>query len=173
MKQKLQLVMILFVMGAKSTFGQTAMLSPFAISSSGGFYTHPLGSFSATAGEMTMVETFHVNTFLTQGFQQPVPDTVINVGIGELNGAGLEIKIFPNPVINHLSVSIYADKIKMYRIRISDIIGQEISSSVYYPSAMGAAYDIDVSALSEGIYLLTLESADKKFIKTIQFVKNN
>lgn len=161
-------MMILFVMGAKSTFSQ--MLSPFAISSSGGYYIHPSGTFSTTIGEMSMVETFHATMFLTQGFQQPVPDNI--VAVEELGNSQAEIAIFPNPATSQISVSIGTLKNNLYRIRIIDIVGKEMLTSIYSPATDDVSYTLNVSHFAKGVYLITIESADKIFNKTTSFIKN-
>jgi hypothetical protein len=145
------------------------MLSPFVIASSGGFSSHPLGTFSFTVGEMTMVETFHVNNFLTQGFQQPVPDQI--EGIETASNDHNELKIFPNPATDQLYVAIPTQYDKVFCIRITDIVGQKILSWTCSRQLSESPYSLNIRSLSQGIYILTIESSEKAFSNTIRFIK--
>jgi hypothetical protein len=169
MKKKLPFL-ILFEIAASSVFAQIAMLSPVAISSSGGFYTIATGTFSTTVAEMSMVQTFHNGAWLTQGFQQPTSH--LGVALNDLGNYSSEVIIFPNPAANQLSISIHSDNNVMYRLTVSDVVGRVITSFFYTPSAMDMIYNLDVNNLACGLYLLTVQSTDKKFTKTIRFVKN-
>ena len=154
--KKIFFVLIISTIGNLSIFGQVAMLSPFSISSAGGYYTVSNGTYSATVGEMTMVKKFSNSSYiLTQGFQQPPPYTN---GINELSNSEVEIKVFPNPSGNQLSISICSSSNMAYNLYISDVVGQRTSSYSYYPSAIGCTNKLDVSHLTSGLYFLTVVS---------------
>jgi hypothetical protein len=163
------LMMLLTIFG-RSLFAQVAMVSPYVISPCGGFYTMANGSYSTTAGEL-MVQTFHNGTWLTQGFQQVTP--YITVGVNDMGYNSSEIKVYPNPANNQLSIFINPDKNRSYNLSVTDALGRRISSFTYTPSSIGTIYNLDISKLSSALYLLNVESSDKKFTKTIRFNKTN
>lgn len=163
------LMMLLTIFG-RSLFAQVAMISPYVISPAGGFYPMSNGSYSTTVGEL-MVQTFHNGTWLTQGFQQVTP--YITVGVNDMGYSSSEIKVFPNPANNQLSVFINPDKNMSYNLVISDVMGKQISSFSYNPSSIGTIYNLDISKLASALYILNVESSDKKFTKTIRFNKTN
>src|ERR1017187_1862423 len=116
MKSKITIIIAMLI--SIGGFAQVAMLSPFSISSSGGFYSVSNGTYSTTVGEMAMVQTFTNSPYiLTQGFQQPPPYTN---GINEISNSDVKIKLFPNPASNQLSISIYSNNNMTYNLLISD-----------------------------------------------------
>src|ERR1035437_9736210 len=134
------LLLIIFATGFYYVKAQS--LSPFVVSASGGFYANSTAQLSFTTGEMTMVETFSKpGNILTQGFQQP--DSNLSTSIINLPEAGLQIKVFPNPATDQLSVSIRADKDMSYRFSMTDIIGKNISAKVYDASTIETIYTMD------------------------------
>ena len=79
--------------------------------------------------------------------------------------------IYPNPVNNKLSFEINSNENFSAQIRIVDIFGKTIYKDLIPVDNESATINIDVSSLSDGIYMLqlqnkkTLKNITKKFIK--------
>jgi hypothetical protein len=87
------------------------------------------------------------------------------VGINEFNKAGLEAKVYPNPVGNTLTVELNNGSNKV--IEITDMSGRLILSR----SGNGEAMDLDVTRLANGVYYVKLRSDD--MTEVFKIVKGN
>src|SRR5687767_11905584 len=77
------------------SFVTSQQLSPFVVSSSGGFYSNAEGMLSFTTGELAAIETYtHPLVTLTQGFQQPWD---LNTHVDDNQSSGFSFDIYPNP----------------------------------------------------------------------------
>ena len=150
--------------------GQVAMLSPSVISSSGGFYTAGLNTFSVTVAEMTMVETFYNSRWLTQGFQQPLPDTITDFII-EAGGSGMDMSLFPNPASTQLHISFGTEFSSGIRFLIYDMIGQKVMSFRIDKLSAKKSETFDISRLAAGMYLITVLTDDKSYSESAPFIK--
>ena len=166
--KKIKLLLLLLLAAG---WARAQTLTPTVVATGGNYaFAASVGSLSQTVGQMAVTTLSASTAILTQGFQQPVPD--VSTGISELSGAGAEIKLYPNPVSGQLFISIRSEQNTSYLLRMTDVIGRQIVVSQYSPSFVGASYMMDVSNLIAGIYLLNIESSDKKFSKTVRFSKN-
>jgi hypothetical protein len=162
---------LLLLMWLAAVSGMAQILSPTVVSTGGKFATASgAGSLSQTVGEMAVQKLSASSVILTQGFQQPVPD--FNNSVTELSGEGAEIKLYPNPASSQLFINIRSEQNTIYQLRMMDAIGRQVAASPYSASTVGTSYVMDISGLVAGIYLLNIESFDKKFSKTIRFSKN-
>jgi hypothetical protein len=87
--------------------------------------------------------------------------------VGIIENYLLQADISPNPCIKYLSIQIGNHTSEPLQLKIYTLLGAE-SSSIIYPAGIKPK-EIDVSALSPGVYFLTLQSAKGKTIK--KFVK--
>ena len=159
----------LFVLGIMMTaFVQAQSLSPFVISSSGGYFSNSSGTLSATIAEMTMIQTFNSSVgILTQGFQQPSNATI---SIEEATLA--EVSIYPNPTNGQFSLTINASANGSATVRIYDLLGQTIKEQEISISNGVNRLMFDIRGCSSGIYMLYYR--DQIGSKTIKFnVTNN
>jgi hypothetical protein len=93
-------------------------------------------------------------------------DTVtVNVctGINEIAGKG-RVKVYPNPVKDQLTINNYQSSIK--KIIIKDLQGRTVSSYDLQQN-MSYSYTIDVSNLSNGVYILTLQNDKENLVSRI------
>jgi len=72
-----------------------------------------------------------------------------NVGVEEATGMGTEVRVFPNPVSDQLTLSHSSQAIDL--IEISDLAGRKIIVK------RNPTFPLDVSELPDGLYLLTVE----------------
>jgi hypothetical protein len=93
-------------------------------------------------------------------------DTVtVNVcdAINEIEGKG-KIKVYPNPVKDQLTINNYQSSIK--KIIIKDLQGRTVSSYDLQQN-MSYSYTIDVSNLSNGVYILNLQNDKENLVSRI------
>ncbi len=78
------------------------------------------------------------------------------------------VTIYPNPATNMLSVA-FNESFKG-AVRINNVLGQEVYSNTQFTAEKGNTGQINISGLSNGVYIITLQSDDgasvrKKIIK--------
>ncbi len=72
----------------------------------------------------------------------------------------LNLQAFPNPSRERLSIRFQLDGAEKVKIRLSNIIGQDlIREELFYPSIGERQHELDVSMLGAGYYLLSIETA--------------
>jgi hypothetical protein len=80
-----------------------------------------------------------------------------------------EIRLFPNPVSDQLTVSLNPDNYPGLTIKIIDLSGKEIISDRELPKQGNFTKTIDVSHLNQGVYFLCLQTREgnrvEKFVK--------
>jgi hypothetical protein len=137
-----------------STGASAQQLTPFVISTSGGFYSNASGSLSFTVGEMAAVETFTAPaSILTQGFQQPWD---FGTYVIDYPGAEFSFDVFPNP--SGSVVHLYTQSVEQAALKISvtDILGREVFHSELFHSDVLQLHQLDLSIVTSGTYFLTL-----------------
>jgi hypothetical protein len=142
-------------------------LTPFVVSSSGGFYSNSAGMLSITTGEMTAVETFSSPVWtLTQGFQQPEdfgtfvsdPDALFTFGIYPNPSEGLFTLVTQTNIGTHLDV------------RILTILGVEVFRTEYYQSTEINVRPVHLNDIAPGTYLVAVTGKESKTGNKDQFV---
>ena len=141
------------------------MISHEVIAVGGDYSVNGVYNISSTFGEI-VTETFYVdNHFLTQGFQQP--SVAIDQGYIEKKG-GIEVNVYPNPVLDYLNVTISlpvqnggADVIRDYRFEIRNLTGNLVlSRKVTGLPSKENIEEFDFTTFSPGIYLMRVISLD-------------
>lgn len=83
----------------------------------------------------------------------------------DINKNVYQLKLYPNPVLHQLQVSINDVQINGSRMCIYDVYGKKIIQKTLYSSSM----QVDVSSLSAGYYLLTIDTKNNHYFKN--FIK--
>ncbi|HNZ43328.1 MAG TPA: T9SS type A sorting domain-containing protein [Bacteroidales bacterium] len=143
---------ILFLMSVFAGSYLTAQsLTPFVISSSGGYFSSATGSLSSTVAEMTMVQTFmSTGNYLTQGFQQPEE---WYTSVNEEQAPGNFI-VSPNPNAGSFDFIVHSSAEGSAGICIYDLLGQKIWAQHMNIVSGQTTWKIDISGYTNGIYLL-------------------
>jgi arginine decarboxylase-like protein len=163
--------MLIVVLGICGFTTRSQTLSPTVISSSGGFYTSANAMLSYTVAEMTMVQTFiQPGNILTQGFQQP-EDYV--TGIVETAVVSGDILIYPNPTNGSFVLSFNNNGNSESNIRIFNLAGQLVMEKQVSQSTGLNTINFDISAYSQGIYILELATTNSKGEKNSSYHKIN
>jgi hypothetical protein len=160
---------MLGIVSALSVRSQT--LTPTVISSSGGFYSSTNAMLSFTVAEMTMVQTFTTaGNILTQGFQQPED---FSTGIPEIPTSAESALIYPNPTNGSFTLSYLNNGNAQATINIYNLTGQIVlSQNISQVSGLNTV-DFDISAYSQGIYMLGLTLTNSKGEKKTDYHKIN
>ena len=124
-------------------------------------------NYSQTIGE-TAVEVFSNTDFiLTQGFQQPGLKLV-----SEPPHAGNGFNVYPNPASDHITVKLFGDVSREFRIDIINIAGTKVyTENLSFTDKFYLEKVIPVSQFKNGIYFVRVLSGDKEINRTFVFEK--
>jgi hypothetical protein len=124
-------------------------------------------SYSQTVGE-TAVEITGCSFYIfTQGFQQP------NITFSnEVPPPGTGVKIYPNPVADFLTIEMYGEVPRTFKIEYINIAGRVIRSErkVFGPSYWFREPQ-NVKDLVGGLYMIRVTSEDGLFNRTFRIEK--
>jgi hypothetical protein len=156
-----RIVFIILLVFSSQIFliGQEIQLTPEILSPAGNYYNNGTINISWTIGEIAVSTLAGDNLILTQGFQQPI--VAIGTSINKENFDRL-IKVYPNPVQNHLNVFFPFDNLGNLTICVSDITGRRLMLNKIHTIKTGTILNIDFSQYKPGIYLLMIYSEDKE-----------
>ncbi|MCX6333405.1 MAG: T9SS type A sorting domain-containing protein [Bacteroidia bacterium] len=124
-------------------------------------------SYSQTVGE-TAVEVTGCSFYIfTQGFQQP------NIKFSsEIRPVGSGVKVYPNPVNDYLTIEMYGEKGRSFKIEFLDLIGRVIISD---KKSFGDDYfyrePYNVKEMVSGFYMIRIMSEDGLFNRTFRIQK--
>jgi len=140
-----------------------AVYSQQAIVTSGNYNKNETQSLSWSLGE-TVIETFILeDIILTQGFQQ---SNITIVGIDELPELGFQIKAFPNPTRDLITLEVDEVGIENLTFRVYDINGQFLISQKF----TGLSNKINLEYYPSGVYFLRVLKG-VELIKTFKIIK--
>ncbi|MEQ8473324.1 MAG: T9SS type A sorting domain-containing protein [Marinoscillum sp.] len=118
----------------------------FALVSAGNSSTQSTTSLDWTVGQTISTTGVNTQALLTSGIHQPVLITeVINI----LTVKHPEIQIYPNPVVETLTIQV--DGADELLIKLHDLEGKEVISA-------SSVNTLNLKELSNGVYILTLSS---------------
>lgn len=147
--------------------GSTMTLSAAAqhqvIGSAGGDTGNNAGSFSWTLGE-TIINTLESTSFhVTQGFQQG--NLQASTGIDKSEEFGVEIKVYPNPAKDYLTVETQ-NLSKTLEFTLYDVNGRLLKNGVVKASR----FDINLMDYPAGSYILQILQ-EASLVKSFNIVK--
>ncbi|MEO5906909.1 MAG: T9SS type A sorting domain-containing protein [Saprospiraceae bacterium] len=161
-------IYILFILLTSGVSISAQLLSPFVVSSSGGFYNNSAGMLSFTTGELSMVETFvSSGNILTQGFQQSWD---FDTAIEESPDAKFSINIYPNPSDGNFNLMTTSEKQVDISMNIISILGVEIFRENFYQEEITSIHPFQLSTVPQGLYLIMVSAKDKIKGKEYQFM---
>jgi 3',5'-cyclic AMP phosphodiesterase CpdA len=74
-----------------------------------------------------------------------------------------ELKTYPNPATNRIQLELETDQpVAMKSVRIYSLEGKEVTGIIAIQSDSGASYQLDISAIAVGTYIVMLEGAERK-----------
>jgi hypothetical protein len=132
-----------------------------------GIATDSKVNFSQTAGETAVEIVGCVQYVFTQGFQQP--GIKINP---ETPPLGTGVKVYPNPVSDHLTIELYGETARNFRIEIVNITGSiAYSDSKVFYTQYWYKEPVDVQNLLKGIYIVRIYSDDGMIRRSFKIEK--
>jgi len=153
MKNLYRIFILILLCSASPLFSQ--QLSPFVISSSGGFYTGDAAMLSFTTGELAAVETYSNNTsILTQGFQQSWD---FGTYITEHPKTDFSFGIYPNPSDGQFYLVTDSNLDIQMTATISNLLGEKIEHLKIARQSKISVEWIDISQVPAGTYILSLQ----------------
>lgn len=161
---KIHLITILFVLTGIIT-GTAQSLSPGVISSAGGTGNTEGISLNWTTGEV-VVQTFTTDSLtLSQGFQQG--NYTIATAANTLQGTGMEVDVYPNPVRHNLSVNFEELTDETVQLKLLNLTGKvimirEISDPIN-------VYRMNMRNINPGSYMLIVRVDNGR--KTFKIIK--
>lgn len=162
-------ILLLYSMLSSAVSISAQELTPFVVSSSGGFYINSTGMLSFTSGEMAAVETYvSPSAILTQGFQQTWD---IGTLIAEHPLQNFSFFIYPNPSDGYFSLVTETGVNEYIEVKILDVLGREIFKTSVFHQALINIQPFDLSHAAQGIYLITLDVKDGKSNTTYHFAR--
>ena len=146
-----------------------------AISAAGDYYTGTFGSLQVNIGGEPVIETItDGTTTFTQGFEQP---KFKGTGIISLPANAPEIKLFPNPATDAVNLTYTLTQGGKITYQLFDMAGRALGGTSHATQQGQQTEQLDVSSLSQGIYMLNIvfeaTDATKSFsvVKRIEIVR--
>lgn len=124
-------------------------------------------NYSQTIGETAVEIIGHTGYVFTQGFQQP-SIKLMPEKLPDGNG----VNVYPNPVIDDLTIKLFGDIPRNFRIDIINITGTIIiSEKLSFIDKFYFEKVIPVGHLTNGLYFIRVTSADKVINRTFKIDK--
>ncbi len=153
---KTLLILTLLLLGLNSSFAQKV------VSANGGTATAAGTVVSWTIGEPITATVSDGTTTLTQGFHQ----TKLTVtAVNEIQVAGVEIKVYPNPTSDYVTVH-FSNVVEKPTYLLFDLSGRLIQQK----NIESTGEKIDMTACSGGSYILKLNSGQQP-LQTFKIIK--
>ncbi len=90
----------------------------------------------------------------------------------DIRAAGLDLTVYPNPSHGQVTVQLTPKAGAEYKLRISNVIGQEVRTVALRPELTAAGLPLDLSELRAGVYFYSL-LVDGKVATTKRLVLQN
>ncbi|MFC1733124.1 T9SS type A sorting domain-containing protein, partial [candidate division KSB1 bacterium] len=141
------------------------------ISSSGDSYVSSGLLLDVTIGE-TIINTYSsTGLIITQGFQQPIPDTIVFVVDNE--DRLLEIICFPNPTSDIVNIRIVNHPNKKIKLRVYNLLGGMILQKTLLPNIGNTIeHQMNVSYFPAGNYLINFYNMNHQ-LSSFKLIKTN
>ena len=164
------------------TFQYVGQLSHPTVSDIGAWATIPMNAASPTFTLPASLFTtpgarfpYHCSAHGAPGLGQYGEITVgPRVATPTLNArtAGIEVSVYPNPTRGQVTVKLDQKAGQDYKLRISNIIGQDVRTVALKPELTAAGLPLDLSDLRAGVYFYSL-LVDGKVTSTKRLVLQN
>jgi hypothetical protein len=142
-------------------------ISPFIISSAGGFYKPNDISISFTIGELVIETIGTTDHTLTQGFQQG-SWTISSIATNPL--PVIEIKVYPNPANDFIIIEWMDEQNAEFNIELYDLLGRKVIHKISSP--FQTQLELRLDNLTQSVYILRIRDADNKVMKTFRIIKS-
>lgn len=155
-------ILLIFLTNAFSQQLSHQVLVPLAGVSSTSSY-----SYSQTVGE-TAVEIVGCSYYIfTQGFQQPP----VKVSV-ETRPEGNGIKIYPNPVVDYVTIEFFGESAKTFKVDFINLTGKIVKSFKFrFGNNYWFTEPQNIEDIITGFYLVRVRSEDGMIDRTFKIEK--
>jgi hypothetical protein len=137
------------------------------ISASGKTGTQGGLTFTYTVGEAVITTLSGDTRKLTQGFHQPELCTI--VATKDFDLAAWDIKVFPNPTADVLTVRFSNEKGNALRASVFNLLGQAMLTDQILTQPDGSR--LDCAAWQPGVYILQLQDPATSGVASLRFIR--
>jgi len=164
-KLVLSLLLITGIAGAKAQVN----IENQAVSNAGASYSTSWGTLQVNIAGEPVIETISGgNAVFTQGFEQPKLKTV---GIISLPANAPSINLYPNPASDAVNIAFHLPNSGKLAFRLFDMAGQELGGYVKQTQSGQQTEVIDLSGVSQGLYMLNIVFDGSDNTKSFSVVK--
>jgi hypothetical protein len=159
---------IFAVFAGISTVGISQTISPQSINSSGQTMAQSNGSLTFTVGELVVLtQTDNDGNTLGSGFTSGA--VLTTASIQEPNASLINVKVYPNPTTDLVTVSIQETKLAQVVLEIVDANGKIISTEKY--AGISNNIGISTSLWVSGNYILNLKDSRNQVLGSYKIIK--
>ena len=144
-----------------TSIGYSQSISKQVIGSAGKTQSNPNLKVSWTVGEPIVGLMTAGGHQLSNGYYPAMNIKTLKV---EDKSLDLQVKVYPNPTSQLLSVS--HPELNSFAIQITDLNGKQM-----YLGTIGKDHPLDVSHYTQGMYLVTIENKETKTKNTYKIIK--
>ena len=147
---------------------QAQSITSQSVNSGGTKMSQSNGSLSFTVGELLVLgQTDNQGNTLGNGFTAGA--TISTVSVLEPNAEVLNVKVYPNPTTDLVTVNIQDTKLSEVILEIKDINGKVISTEKY--AGITNNIGINTASWTIGIYFLHLKNNENQVLGTYKIIK--
>ncbi len=159
-------ILLLFLLANNFLFAQK--ITSQVINTSGGTQQTSTHSLTYSIGQTATTTLKNANYIITQGFQQVEKNSTIGNKENTQN-IGFQAIVFPNPTQDILNLTIKDDDAEniSFEITLFNLSGQQLSQGSFSEKN----YQIEVSHLPVGEYILKLKNSKSQKILVSKFLK--
>jgi hypothetical protein len=151
-----------------STFGISQTISPQSINSSGKTMVQSNGSLTFTVGELVVLTQIDTDgNTLGSGFTSGA--VITTATIQEPNASVINLKVYPNPTTDLVTVSIQETKLAQVVLEIMDANGKIVSLEKY--AGISNNIGISTSLWVKGSYILNLKDSKNQVLGSYKIIK--
>jgi len=159
-------LMALLLFTATATNAQTT-LSKSVIANGGISFTGSSVSADWTIGQTVINQVSAGSNIVTEGFH-PVEN--LSTGIDEVAKNSMTLQSYPNPASDVIHISLKQNIAEPVTLQVMDVTGSTVNGVTTFPAQFSMETDLDVSALSAGIYFVTV-NASKANAQVMKVIK--
>lgn len=147
-------------------FGVATTNAQQAATASGGSATGSGGSVAYSIGQICYTAFSGTNGSVSQGVQQPYEISIV-LGLDELEEPTINLKIYPNPTANMLTLNVGDFELLNLNFQLIDIHGKVIESK----KIISSTETISMDNVPIATYFLKVSKGNKE-VKTFKIIKN-
>lgn len=167
-KNKSKVLALLGTALLMGTMSYAQSIAPQSINSSGTKMSQANGSLSFTVGELVVLSlTDSLGNTIGGGFT--VGATLTTASIQETDATVLDVKVFPNPTSDLVSIYINHSTLKQVLVSITDLQGKELYNGKY--AGISNTIGINTSSYARGTYILSLKNTNNQVLGTYKIMK--